>query len=143
MMKPVFYLKISKLTLTIHLFIKGNSPSKHRIFGKKFTQHKKWENFGKFGFFLVYRMYLNEKNIKMARKIRWSWSGECSKWHMFFSPKSDIFKHIHFSFGKTHQKNVKFAQLEDMYVFLRKNYKNLKSQIFVEQSSRANSTMFF
>jgi hypothetical protein len=92
---------------------KGNSPSKHRIFGKKFTQYKKWENLGKFGLFLVYtyRMYLNEKNIKMTRKIRWSWSGECSKWHMFFGPKSVIFKHFHFSFGKTHQKNVKICKI--------------------------------
>jgi hypothetical protein len=29
----------------------GNSPSKHRIFGKKFTQYKKCENLGKFGLF--------------------------------------------------------------------------------------------
>jgi hypothetical protein len=89
----------------------GNSPSKHRIFGKKFTQYKKLENLGKFGLFLVYRMYLNEKKLKMARKIRWSWFGECSMWHMFFGPKSVIFKHIHFSFGTTHQKNVKFCTI--------------------------------
>jgi hypothetical protein len=30
-----------------------------------------------------------------------------------------------------------------MYVFLRENYKALKIRIFVELSSRANSTMFF
>jgi hypothetical protein len=29
----------------------------------------------------------------------------------FFGPKSVIFKHIHFSFEKTHQKNVKFCTI--------------------------------
>jgi hypothetical protein len=42
--------------------------------------------------FYVYRMYLNEK---IARKIRWSWSGESSKWHVFFGPKSVIFLNFH------------------------------------------------
>jgi hypothetical protein len=41
---------------------------------------------------------LERKNIKLARKIRWRWSGECTKWHMFFGPKSVIFKHILFTF---------------------------------------------
>jgi hypothetical protein len=39
-------------------------------------------------------MYFNEKILKMARNIRWSWSGEWSKRHMFFGPKSVILKHI-------------------------------------------------
>jgi hypothetical protein len=44
----------------------GNSPSKHR---PQFTHYLKLENLCKFGLFLVYRMYLNEKNIKWQEKF--------------------------------------------------------------------------
>jgi hypothetical protein len=109
----------------------GNSPSKHRIFGKKFTQYKKWENLGKFGLFLVYRVYLNEKNKKIARKILWSWSGECSKWHMFLVENRSFLNIFTFHLEKHNRKTWNFAQLKLMYVFLRQNYKTLKIWIFV------------
>jgi hypothetical protein len=77
-------LKILKFE-NLRVYHMGNLPSKH---GKK------------------------RKNAKMVRKILWSWSGESSKWHMFFGPKSVIFKHNHLSFAKKHQKNVKFCTID-------------------------------
>jgi hypothetical protein len=43
--------------------------------------------------------------------VSWGPTSPYSKRHMFFDPKSVIFKHIHFSFGKTHQRNVKFCTI--------------------------------
>jgi hypothetical protein len=87
----------------------GNSPSKHR---PQFTHYWKWKNLGEFEWFLVYRMYLNEKSWKTARKICWSWSGESSKWHVLLSPKLVILEHFHFHLEKHIEKTWNFAQLK-------------------------------
>jgi hypothetical protein len=60
----------------------------------------------------------------------------------FLSPKLVILKHFHFSLKKLITKKCNFAQFKLLYVF-RKGYKTLKIQIFIEQSSQANSSMFF
>jgi hypothetical protein len=55
------------------------------------------------------KIYKNgKKNSLMS--VRW-----VLKVTHVFGPKSVIFKHFHFSFGKTHQKNVKFC-LNGAYV---------------------------
>ena len=87
----------------------GNSFWKQQ---PQFTTFSKSQIFGVFGGFLVYRMYLNKISREKLEKNRSSWSGEPSKWHLFFNQKFDIFKLFHFSLRKTRQKNMKFCTNE-------------------------------
>jgi hypothetical protein len=61
----------------------------------------------KFGGFLVYRMFLNENNKKRQEKF-YEVGPVSAQSDMFFGPKSAIFKHIQFSFGKTYQNKKRF-----------------------------------
>ena len=90
----------------------GNSFWKQQISSEKFTTFSKSQIFDVFGGFLVYRMYLNKISREKLEKNRSSWSGETSKWQLFFNQKFDIFKLFHFSLRKTRQKNMKFCTNE-------------------------------
>jgi hypothetical protein len=97
-------------------------------------------------------------NLVYFKSSGCTWTKKIQKWKEKFyevgplSAQSDTcflvqnrsFLHIFtFHLEKHIRKTWNFAQLELMYVILRENYKTLKIRIFVEQSSRANSTMFF
>jgi hypothetical protein len=47
-----------------------------------------------------------------------------------FGPKSVIFKHIHFSFGKTHQKKVKFCTIGAYDCVFKRNFLKFENTNF-------------
>ena len=104
----------------------GNSFWKQQ---PQFTTFSKSQIFGVFGWFLVYRMYLNKISREKLEKNRSSWSGEPSKWHLFFNQKFDIFKLFHFSLRKTRQKNIKFCTIHLFMYFLGTKFQIWKFKI--------------
>jgi hypothetical protein len=88
-------------------------------------------------------MYLNEKNKKWQEKIDEVGPVSAQSDTCFLVQIRSFLNIFTFHLQKHIRKTWNFAKSEHMYIFLREHYKTLKIRIFVEQSSRANSTMFF
>jgi hypothetical protein len=87
-------------------------------------------------------MYLNEK-IKKLQEIFYEVGPVSAPSDTCFLVQNRSFLNISTFHLEKLIKNVELCTIGAYILFLRFNYKTLKIRIFVEQSSWANSTMFF